>query len=160
MIIDTSFIEGPPQIDGRRYVKETHTDDRGKTYEYEWLGDQDITQVIEHRRNSLNDLIARDRAAQELVFGTKLPLTKYQFRQLFTQPERVAIDAFESTFETNASIDSVTKSIIRSGLKDFNAAQDIARPFVAEVIDMLSIFAAIGLITNERKDQIVSNGNG
>jgi len=38
MIVDSWFEEGPPQEDGRRFVKETHVDDKGSSFTYEMLG--------------------------------------------------------------------------------------------------------------------------
>ena len=38
MIVSSTYTEGPPQVDGRPHVSELHTDDRGQTYTYEWLG--------------------------------------------------------------------------------------------------------------------------
>ena len=49
---------------------------------------------------------------------------------------------------------------IRTGLKDFNAAQDVARPFLPDVLTMLDLFVSLGILTPERKAQIVSAGNG
>ena len=160
MIIDSKFEEGPPQEDGRRYVREVHTDDKGATFVYEWLGTQDANAVLELRSTELNRLLQKQRAAEQLVDGTLLPLTKYQFRKLFTQYERTVIDAFEVSFESNQNIDENTKSIIRSGFKDFNAAQEVTRPFPEEVVSFLGLFVIFGLLTEERKAQIVSAGNG
>lgn len=160
MIVDSKFEEGPPQEDGRRFVRELHTDDRGATFVYEWLGAQDAQSVINARVIELNSLLKKQRDAEQIVSGTKLPLTKYQFRQLFTPLERLQIDQFEVSFENDPSLDFETKSKIRSGFKDFNTAQDILRPFLPETISFLSLFVTIGLLSEERKAQIVSAGNG
>ena len=160
MIVSSVFVEGPAQADGRRYVNETHTDDHGHTHTFEWLGDQDAAAVLSARAALLSEQIAQQRAVDALVFGTKLPLAKYDFRQLFTASERAAVDAFEAGLESNESIDAATKAVIRTGFKDFASAGSIARPFLPDVITMLELFVYIGLITTERKAQIVSAGNG
>jgi hypothetical protein len=104
MIVTSTYTEGPPQVDGRRYVSELHTDDRGQTYTYEWLGDQDAALVLADRAAVLSAQIAAQRAAEAVVLGTALPLTKYQFRQLFTFAERVAVDELEASLEQHPGL--------------------------------------------------------
>lgn len=160
MIVSSTYTEGPPQVDGRRYVSELHTDDRGQTYTYEWLGDQDADLVLSDRAAVLSAQIAAQRAAEAVVIGTALPLTKYSFRQLFTFTERVAADELEANLEQHPGLTAEQRAVIRTGLKDFNAAQDVARPFLPDVIQMLDLYATLGILTPERKAQIVSAGNG
>ena len=160
MIVSSTYTEGPPQVDGRRYVSELHTDDRGQTYTYEWLGDQDAAMVLADRAAILSAQIAAQRAAEAVVIGTALPLTKYSFRQLFTFAERVAADELEANLEQHPGLTAEQRAVIRTGLKDFNAAQDVARPFLPDVIQMLDLFVSIGILTPERKAQIVEAGNG
>lgn len=160
MITSSTYTEGAPQADGRRYVKEIHTDDAGRTYEYEWLGDQDASLVLQARAATLTQQIAAQRAAEALVAGTLLPLTKYQFRQLFTPTERAAIDAFEAGIETMQGIDEPTRAAIRTGFRDFNSALAVDRPFVPAVVQMLGLFQSLSLLTAARVAEIVSAGNG
>lgn len=160
MIVSSTYTEGPPQVDGRRYVSELHTDDRGQTYTYEWLGDQDAAMVLADRAAILSAQIAAQRAAEAVVIGTALPLTKYSFRQLFTFTERVAADELEANLEQHPGLTAEQRAVIRTGLKDFNAAQDVARPFLPDVIQMLDLYVTLGILTPERKAQIVSAGNG
>lgn len=160
MIVTSTYTEGPAQVDGRRYVSELHTDDRGQTHTYEWLGDQDADLVLSDRAAVLSAQIAAQRAAEAVVLGTALPLTKYQFRQLFTFAERVAVDELEASLEQRPGLTVEQRASIRTGLKDFNAAQDVARPFLPDVLQMLDLFVSLGILTPERKAQIVSAGNG
>lgn len=160
MIVSSTYTEGPPQVDGRRYVSELHTDDRGQTYTYEWLGDQDAAMVLADRAAILSTQIAAQRAAEAVVISTALPLTKYSFRQLFTFTERVAADELEANLEQHPGLTNEQRAVIRTGLKDFNAAQDVARPFLPDVLQMLDLFVSLGILTPERKAQIVSAGNG
>ena len=160
MIISSTYTEGPQQVDGRRYVSELHTDDRGQTYAYEWLGSQDAGLVVADRASVLSAQIAAQRAAEAVVFGTVLPLTKYQFRQLFTFSERVAVDALRAGIETHPGLTDEQRSMIRTGFNDLDAAQDVARPFLPDVLTMLDLFVSLGILTTERKAQIVSAGNG
>jgi hypothetical protein len=156
MIVSSTYTEGPKQADGRRYVTEQHTDDAGKVYAFEWLGEQDAAPVLSARADRLNKLIAADRAAREQVAGTRLPLTKWQFRQIFTGEERAMADAFEATLEKNPALDEATKAAIRTGFKDFNAAEEVAVPFIPAVIQMLGLFVAVGILKAERQAEIVA----
>lgn len=36
-IVSSTHVEGPPQVDGRHYVTETHTDHLGEVYTLEYL---------------------------------------------------------------------------------------------------------------------------
>lgn len=160
MIVSSTYTEGPTQADGRRYVREVHTDDRGQQYDHEWLGDQDAAEVVAQRAARLSELIAQQRAAEELVSGTLLPLTKLQFRELFTAQERMGIDALHAGFEAHPSLTAEQKAAIRTGLEDYRMAQNIRRPFDARVQQMLGLYVALGLLTAERAAEIVAAGNG
>lgn len=159
-IATSTYTEGPAQVDGRRYVQERHTDDAGNVYEFEWLGDQDAALVLAARASVLNQQLAARAAADAVVVGTLLPLSKLQFRELFTDAERYAIDAFEAGFEVDAGLPVETKAVIRTGYKDFGEASYIARPFDARVSRMLDLFVSLGLLMPDRKAAIVSAGNG
>lgn len=160
MITSSTFTEGPDQGDGRRYVKETHVDDAGSVYDYDWLGSQPAEPVLAARAAVLNNLISERRAAEALVAGTRLPLTKLQFRQVFTSAERTGIDAFEASFETMPGLDPGAKALVRTGFKDFNAATQINVPFLPPVLDMLELFAQLGLLTAERVAEITGSYGG
>lgn len=160
MIIESTFTEGPIQVDGRRYVRERHVDDRGVIYEHEWLGDMDASMVMTSRVAILNSLIANQRAAEALVSGTLLPLTKLKFRELFTQAERTSIDAFRNSLEVNPMLTTEQKAAIRTGFIDFDNAQNIVRPFLPQVVAMLDLFVSLGLLTTQRRAEIIEAGNG
>lgn len=156
MIVSSTFTEGPAQVDGRRYVTEVHTDDAGKTYAFEWLGDQDASLVLAARAERLNALIAEQRAAQLVVAGTRLPMTKWEFRQIFTAEERAAADFFETTIETNPALDAFTRAAVRTGFKDFHASQGVNVPFLPAVNQMLYLFVSVGVLTEERRAEIMA----
>lgn len=160
MIVSSTYTEGPPQADGRRYVSELHADDRGQTYTYEWLGDQDAALVLADRAAVLSAQIAAQRAAETVVLGTLLPFTHRKFRQLFTVAERMAVDELEVSFEQNPGLSNEQRAEIRTGFKDYYGAEDVARPFIPDVIKILDVFVSLGILTPERKAQIVSAGNG
>lgn len=159
-IVSSTYTEGPEQQDGRRYVKERHTDSEGKTYEYEWLGLQDAAPVLAARVDRLNAQLAEQAAALAQVVGTVLPLTKLKFRELFTPAERMGIDALHAGFESHPSLTTEQKAALRTGLEDYKVAENIQRPFDARVQQMLGMYVAMGLLTAERMAAIIEAGNG
>lgn len=159
MIISSFYHEGPLQEDGRRYVKEYHTDSSGTIYNFEWLGAQSAQEILDERVTVLNEKIQAKANAEAFVSSTLLPMSKLEFRELFTPLERYALDAFEATFETNPDIPSDTKAVIRTGYKDFANATDIAKPFDSRVGSMLNLFVSIGVLSSERLTEIIEAGN-
>lgn len=157
-IVSSTSTEGAPQVDGRRYVRERHTDDAGRVYEYEWLGSQDAGPVLSARAARLDALLAEQAAADAIVSGTRLPLTKLKFRELFTVPERMKIDALHATFEQHPALTVEQKAAIRTGLEDYRMAENIARPFDGRVQAMLGMYQALGLLTAERAVEIMAAG--
>lgn len=161
MIVEATYTEGPVQADGRRYVSERYVDDRGAVYAIApWLGSEDITLVMDARVAELNTQIAAKRAAKAIANGSLLPMEREAFRLLFRWNERMAIDALQASFEASPSFTAEQKSLIRSAFKDFETTPQITRPFNWLVIAMLDLFVQLGLITAERKAEIVSAGNG
>lgn len=159
MIISSFYQEGPTQEDGRRYVKEYHTDSSGTVYQYEWLGDQPAQDILDERIIILNQKIQAKLNAESFVGNTILPMSKLEFRELFTAPERYALDEFEATFEINPNLSQEIKAIIRTGYKDFANASDIAKPFDSRVAAMLNLFVSIGVLSPERMTEIIEVGN-
>lgn len=72
-------------------------------------------------------------------------LTKYSFRNRFTNSEKYRCDAFNVSFETNSNISEELKSVIRSGLKDFEASEeiDLLNP---DIHRMLQLYEVLGLL--------------
>lgn len=159
-ITQSTYTEGPPQVDGRRYVQERHTDDNGKTYEFEWLGKQDADLVLSARAEKISDLLDRRAAAEAVISGTKLPLTKLKFRRLFTKTEREDIDEFNEKFESNANLTNRQKKQVRTALREFDHTEHISRPFDPDVLAMLDLYEAMTLVTPERVVEIKAAGNG
>ena len=81
-----------------------------------------------------------------------LELTKYQFRQLFTLEERVAVDNYAS----NNAIPANYKAILFTMVKDLDLSEvvHLDNPQVAAGVNML---AQLGLITAPRATAILSN---
>ena len=159
-IVASQYTEGPVQADGRRYVTERHTTDDGDTVEFEWLGSQQADLVIQARAAILNEQYAAQTAAEAVAAGSLIPLTKLQFRELFTATERAGVDAFRAGLESNPALTTEQKAAIRTGFFDFDAARQIDRPFKPQVLAMLDLFVSLGLLTGARRTVIVEAGNG
>jgi hypothetical protein len=156
-VIDSTYAEGPQQADGRRFVAERHTTDEGSVLTFEWLGTQDAQMVVEARAAALNEQYAARDAAAALVAGTKIPLSKLEFRNLFGA-KKVAVDAFNAEFESHPSLTAEQKAAIRTGLLDFAQAQYIRRPFEPAVVQMISLYQALGLLTAEEAAGVLADG--
>lgn len=160
IIVESTHTEGLPQADGRRWVSERHVDSAGAVYEYEWLGAHAAAPVLAARVARLNAQLAERDAAEALVAGTLLPLSKLQFRELFTPAERMAADELNATFEQSETLTAEQKAALRTGLEDYRMAAYIRRPFDARIQSMLTMYAALGILTPERAEQIMGAGNG
>jgi hypothetical protein len=85
-------------------------------------------------------------------YNPLLTLTKYQFRQLFTLNERVAVDAAP----TNTDIPANYRAILFTMVKDLDLSEAVHldNPQVTAGIGLL---VQLGLLTAERAAQILSN---
>lgn len=155
-ITESTILSSVAQVDGRSYIVELHTDHEGKTYKVEYLADVglDINKVMLARAVSMGAAIDLKAAARAEANNFKLPMYKYEFRQLFTQDEKEACDAFNRSFESNENLNDIQKAKIRSGLEDYAAAEmiSLSNPFV---LGMLSLYEAIGLLATGRAQEII-----
>ncbi len=92
-----------------------------------------------------------DQDARE-VASVIAPLTKFQFRSLFTLEELVAVD----NYQTNAALADSTKAMITTILQNFAAAEDIDLSDPATQAGVQYI-ASAGLILPARAAQILAN---
>jgi hypothetical protein len=159
MIVSSTYTEGPPQLDGRRWVSESHMTDEGDELSYQWLGGQDAQMVVDARVFTLNAQYAAKAAAQALVVGSLIPLSKLEFRNLFGAAKN-AVDSFNFGYAAHPALTDAQKATIRTGLEDFREAQYIERPFRPEVLQLIGLYEALGILSAEQAAQIVSAGNG
>ena len=159
MIASSTYTEGPPQADGRRWVRESHVTSEGDELKFEWLGTQDAQMVLEERTALLNAQYAARADARALVAGSLIPLSKLEFRNLFGAA-KPAIDAFNASYESSTLLTAAQKAAIRSGLEDFREAKYIERPYRADVLGLIGLYEAIGLLTKEQADAVRAAGNG
>ena len=85
-------------------------------------------------------------------YDKRLELTKYEFRQLFTLTEKVAIDNFQS----NTSLSENNKQLLVSIMKDLelSAVVHLNNP---NTIAGVQFLVQIGLLTSNRATQILAN---
>lgn len=155
MITQSTYTEGPTQVDGRRYVRETHTDDQGKTYNFDWLGLQDANLVLSARASVLTSQITAQREAEALVSGTRLPWTKLQFERLFSDAEWAAAQDFNAGFEVIPQLSAEQKLTIRRGLNDYKIALDVS-PVDPGTIALVNLYEAFGVIALGRAAEILT----
>ena len=151
----STYTEGPPQVDGRRYVTERHVDDTGKVYDFEWLGAQDVGLVLSARAALLDGQITAQREAQALVLGTRLPWTKLQFERRFTDAEWSDAQDFNAGFEFIPQLSSEQKLTIRRGLNDYKIALDVS-PTDPGTIALVSLYEAFGVIAPGRAAEVLN----
>lgn len=95
IINSTYAIDASPQADGRRWVKETHTDHNGKTYNAEYLAadDFDYETCLQTRANSIGaDIDRREAAIAEGSTGLNYRrIRPDSFRDRFTFSEKLRV---------------------------------------------------------------------
>lgn len=152
-ILSSQIIQVLPQADSRAYVTERHTDHNGATHDHEYLADvgMDTHLVMQLRAVRLGAAIDAREAAEAAAQNFVLPLTKYAFRQRFTEAERLVCDSFNVNYASHPALTEEQKAMIRSGLEDFSAATSIL-PSIA--MPMLQMYEALGLIAPGRAAEI------
>ncbi len=82
-------------------------------------------------------------------------LSKREWRLLFTDGERLLIDRFNATFETNANLNEPQRDAVRSGLEDYKAATVVNKddPATAQV---LGLYVMLGLLDASRPAEILA----
>jgi hypothetical protein len=152
-ILSSILSADSPQQDGRFWVHESHLGSDGETYTVDYLADPslDINQVLTLRAQSIGAQIDARAAAEAEAANFEMPITKYAFRQRFTDAERYAIDAFNDSFESNQALTDQQKAGIRSYLKDFDAATQV---HLSKAAPALQLYVALGLLTADRATAI------
>lgn len=156
MILSSEFTDGDVQADGRRYVYERHTFDNGGFVEYTYMADETIDPaiVMAARAARLNAEMAAKEAALMIASDGALPLTKLQFRRLFSADEQKAIDRFNIQFESRSDLTDGQKDSVRSGLENFKVVQDVSLSDPATQQAVMT-YEALGLIAPGRAAEIL-----
>ena len=157
-IVSSNYTAGHPQQDGRRFIKESHLLDDGRSVDFEYLADEQInpTAVMTERAVRLAaELLSQEAATIEASNG-ELPLTKYQFRQRFTFPDRVAIDQFNGgTYLTSELLTAEQKAGMTTMLEDYKAATEVRLTDPA-TIAAVQMYEGLGLIVAGRASEVLN----
>ena len=157
-IISSTYTEGDVQADGRRYVNESHLLDDGRTIDFDYLADETIdpAAVMAARSDRLNAEIAAKDSALLIAANGSAPLTKLQFRRLFSEEEQKAIDRFNANFETHPMLTDDQKDSVRTGLENYKAAESVSLVDMA-TIRAVQTYEALGLINAGRSSVILND---
>lgn len=156
-IVNSNFTVGATQADGSVAVRETHTlsDGRTSTIDYFCSPDIDPSVVMSQRAARINAELVLSDALGALVSAGKINLTKLQFRRRFTLPERIAVDAFNASYEGNPMLTDEQKAAIRTNLKDYDEAFDIDLSDEGTIAGV-QMYEALGLIAPGRAAEILN----
>lgn len=158
MIVSSTHTAGHPQQDGRRYIKERHLLDDGRSVDFEYLADAQINPVMvmtERAARLSAELQAQEASSAEAANGV-IPLTKYQFRQRFTFPERVAIDQFNGgVYLVSDALTAEQKAGITTMLEDYKAASEVRLTDPA-TIAAVQMYEGLGLISIGRSAEVLN----
>lgn len=157
-IVSSTHTAGHPQQDGRRYIKERHLLDDGRSVDFEYLADDQINPDVVMTERAVRlaaELLSQEAATIEASNG-ELPLTKYQFRQRFTFPERVAIDQFNGgTYLTSELLTAEQKAGMTTMLEDYKAATEVRLTDPA-TIAAVQMYEGLGLIVAGRASEVLN----
>ena len=92
--------------------------------------------------------------APAVVVGPRV-LTKREWRLLFTDTERLAIDKFNATFEANPNLTEEQRDAVRSGLEDYKAATEVSKEDPATAL-VLGLYVALGILATSRPAEILA----
>lgn len=158
MIVTSTYILGSLQIDGRRYIKEQHLLSDGRSIDFEYLADDQLnpdTVMLERASRLSLELLAQNAVSLEASRG-ELPLTKYQFRQRFTFPERIVIDQFNGgAYLTSDVLTDEQKMGITTMLEDYKAASEVQLSDPA-TIAAVQMYEGLGLISIGRSAEVLN----
>ena len=157
-IASSTHIAGHPQQDGRRYIKERHLLDDGRSVDFEYLADDLVNPVLvmtERAARLSAELQAQEASSAEAANGV-IPITKYQFRQRFTFPERVAIDQFNGgAYLVSDALTVEQKAGMTTMLEDYKAATEVRLDDPA-TISAVQMYEGFGLIAPGRAGEILN----
>ena len=155
-IISSTIIATRPQVDGRAYVTERHTDHNGNAYDHEYLADVglDTGLVMQLRAQNIGMQIDAREAAEVEASRFTLPVSKVAWRRRFTTEEQDSIDAFnEGGYLVHPALDDATKGAIRRGLVLYTETTSV-NPLDPDTQALLGLYTALGLLAAGRAAEI------
>ncbi len=155
-VTQSTYTTGPTQADGRAYVTESHLLSDGRVVQFEYLADEgvDPAAVLHARSQRVESEVQANEAALNEASNGRTPLTKYQFRQRFTYPERIAIDGFHDTYQESGSLTEQQKAAIRTNLEDYRVSGAVYLDNPATIAGV-QMYEALGLIAQGRSAEIL-----
>ena len=163
-IVSSTYSAGHPQQDGRRYVKERHLLDDGRSVDFEYLADEqlNLNAVMTERASRIAaDLLAQAAASLEAAKGA-IPLTHNDFRKRLSLEEQLIFDNFDvpefaNTHPKIMTLDVTQRALVRTGLATYRDVMDIrlTDPDTLRLVGMLSAF---GLLDNDDRAGEILNG--
>lgn len=153
------FADDNEQPNGGRFVTERHVDTLGRTIvfgPYLLTQGMDPAVIMAERAQRLNAQFAAQAAETNEAAVGRIPWTKLEFRNLLGSATEQAMDEFMATFESNTMLDTPTKRAVRTGFARWREASYIERPLRPEVLAMLDLFIALGLMSAQQKATIVA----
>ena len=163
-IVSSNYTAGHPQQDGRRFIKESHLLDDGRSVDFEYLADDQVNPaaVMTERASRLSaELQAQDAIIAEASNGS-MPLTHRQFRKRLSVAEQLIFDNFDvAEFATShpkiSALSIEQRANVRTGLATYRDAQDIRLddPDTQMLVGMLS---AYGLLDSSERAGEILNG--
>lgn len=156
-IVSSTWVAGATQVDGTVSIRESHllSDQSIVSFDYFAAESVDPNTVMTLRAQRLQaDLEAQAVNETESQNGT-IHLTKLQFRRLFTFPERMAIDQFNATFESNPMLSDEQKALVRTSLNDYDVAEGVYLNDPATVAGV-QLYETLGLIAAGRAAEILN----
>lgn len=142
-VLSSTFTSSAPEVDGRINITETHTTDDGQIYAYTWLCDLNTTNpqmVLDERVIVINETLAQRQVAHDLVQGTLVPMTRFEFLNRFEPQERIAVRAAATT---DPVIFDFMDLLSQSG----NVTHEHARTGLAYLV-------SVGLLSQDRANAI------
>lgn len=156
-ILSSGYVLGATQADGSVAVRETHVVSDGTVITHDYmlpLGvDPDAVMTQRAARHDA-ELQLRTLTGQIAADGL-IHLTKLKFRRLFTLSERVLIDAFNASFESNPILTDEQKGLIRTYLQDLSEAEGVYLDDEGTVAG-IQMYVSLGLLSAERAAEILN----
>lgn len=157
-IVESTYTQDAhEQVGGGRYTYERHVDNLGRPLSfgpYLCADNMNPESVMQARAVRLNaEFAARDAAASEAAQG-RIPWSKLEFRDQLGKATEASMDYFFATFESNEALSAEQKAMIRTGWARYKEAHYIERPLRPEVLSLLGLFMALGMVTQAQIDEI------
>jgi hypothetical protein len=144
MIVESKYILGAPQADGRVWCRESHLCQDGRTITAEYLAppDWDFETTLQARAENIGAELQRRRDALAESTNFVVPWTKREFMERFTFQERIAIREARKV-----------NSVVDDFLDFLDKSQDVT-PGFGTLMSGLHYLEMLGLLAEGRADEV------